>query len=330
MLFNDFDNLFTKDVRKTFENGSNDVMVRAYLNKFSTVVDTTEYSEKFNSTEGMDLPTYVEEKQLLPLNQLEKGFVTILTSRTPAHRICISKDVRLQAGDNTTSLRTHLSREIQLAITRFLKFNEIEAHRVFNQGFTNLPVNNGRTGTATVAAPDGQATFDVAHTWNSTANTWDNVLAAVALDLNVVREVERRAAAFVDATGCEMPMFPNKIIVKAGSTAAQQAKKIFDVTVNNNQYRVDTPDDLNIYAGRYSIIETPYIESDTAYFFVADADNAMNMGIENPWTFRFQQRPMLEGTLMQTANLAFEYAYSEAIKFGLYNQPFNMRGSQGA
>jgi hypothetical protein len=39
---------------------------------------------------------------------------------------------------------------------------------------------------------------------------------------------------------------------------------------------------------------------------------------------------MLEGTLLQTENLAFEYAYSEAIKFGLTNQPFNMRGSEGA
>lgn len=196
---------------------------------------------------------------------------------------------------------------------------------MFNQGFTNLPVNNGRTGTSSVVSPDGEAAFSANHGWNSSANVWDNLLAAVALDLNVVREVERRAAAFVDARGCEMPMFPNKIIVKAGSTAAQQAKKIFDVTVNNNQYRVDDPTDLNIYAGRYTIIETPYIESDTAYFFVADMDNMANTGIQNPRHFRFQQRPMLEGTLLQTENMAYEYAYSEAIKFGLTNQPFNMR-----
>lgn len=96
-MFAEFNNAFTKNVVKAFENGSNEVLKRNYFPMFSEVVDTTEYMEKFNSTEGQDLPQYIAEKQTLPLVSLEKGYTTILESRTPADRICISKDVRLQS-----------------------------------------------------------------------------------------------------------------------------------------------------------------------------------------------------------------------------------------
>ena len=326
-MFNEFNNTFTKNVVKAFENGSNEVLRRSYFTKFSDVVDTTEYNEKFNSTEGQKLPSYIVENQTLPKVQQEKWYVSFLTSRSVADRICISKDVRLQAWDNTTSLWKHLAREIESATMWFNFFNEVEAHSIFNQWFTNLPVTNPRTGTTTIAAPDTEAAFSANHSWNSSANVWSNLLAATPLTQAVMDDANRRSKAFVDARGNEMPMYINKIYVKAGSTAEAAALKLFGAQVNNEQYRTDTQADLNQYAGKVDIISTPFITSDTAYFFVADMDDPRNIGIQNPWSFRFQQRPMLEGTLLQTENLQFEYAYSQAIKFGLVNQPLNMRGS---
>jgi len=84
---------------------------------------------------------------------------------------------------------------------------------------------------------------------------------------------------------------------------------------------------INIYSGKYEVIESPYLTSDTAYFFLADAEM---MGIENPLFINFVQRPQIEGDFVQLKNLNREASVAASWKFGIRNLPVTVYGDPGA
>ena len=75
----------------------------------------------------------------------------------------------------------------------------------------------------------------------------------------------------VDSKGKPMPVSMKSIVVKKGGKAAVAARKLFGMY--GSQYSPTVIGDINIYMGEFNIIETPYIISDTAYYFMGDMMN---------------------------------------------------------
>jgi len=321
MQLADFNNAFTKSVTETFDNVMSHRINTSFFDKLMDVENT--------STEGADLPTYLNESQNLPHMNPKKGYKVAFETARRGGRIKISEDVRDAAWDDTLKIAKHLRKYINSATYNMNKFVEIETHRLLNQAFTIAPLASITWSARSIICPDGQPILSANHQFN-TGGTRSNLLAAAPLTLAVIGEAERRAGDFVWPDGVPMPMMLDTVIVKSGSEAARRAKQIFGVTENNAQYRVDNSGNVNIYAGRYTIIETPYItwaNANTRYFLTAMSD-AMGMAEWNPFFCNFIRRPGIRGECLVKDNLDYEYAYSGSFKFGVRNLPMHIRGSQ--
>ena len=317
MFFTEFNNLFTKNVRISFDQGFSARLMDSHYNKIFAVADTNEVVEKFNSTESMKLPKYVNESDILPVTKLEKGYLSYFTAAGFGDRIIVSKEARLYAKDDTLVLQQLLDRERVKTLDAFDWFIETETHKILNYGFVVTP---GFT------APDGASLISANHIRNSTGTTWSNLLAGAALDVTAVRLLEKAAGKFTDAQGNVIPLRPDTCIVKRGSTASFQAKQLFGI--NMGQYSPTTLGNVNIFQGAsYTLIETPFIWpllnggwvdcADTVYFF---ADSRF-LGQENPCFVHFVQRPRLEGEANQLPNLDWQYYFYWSFKFGIRALP---------
>lgn len=323
----EFDQQFTRAIQESFANGIDKKLDAGYFNKFVYNYDTVIGQEEFTSTEGMDSPEYVDERENLKETNLEKGYKVAFTGNGFGSRCIISKEARVQARDNITNLQEHLANKMSSAIRTMSRFVEEEGHRFLNQAFTAAPVVNGITSKPiAIAAPDGKALIDGTHDWN-TGGTFSNLLSGGALTLAKVQEVERVAGEFTGPNGSRMPLTPTTIVVKKGHRASVAAKQIFGIRVNSDQYRVPNTGDLNIYStGQYTIIETPYLNSGTAHFFMADE---IMSDMDNPLFLSFQQRPRMEGLQQMSNNLDWVYPYYAHMKYGVRNMPYGIWGSDG-
>ncbi len=318
LTIQEFNSDFAKSVKKHFDNQTMEAIRNSAMNKIFDVADTDEYSESFTSNEGVDQPTYFDENENLPESKIGKGYRSTFDSEEFGHTISVSKKARLKARDNTEKILEIVNNQKNGALVAMHSFLEKETHKILNDAFTG----------SYVLAPDGLSVCNDAHLWNSSDGTFDNKLASSALSLDVVKAVEAYGGAFVDSTGAEMPLNFKTIIVKKGGAAAALAKQIFGIENIRTQYQATSVGNINIYAGEYTIIETPWLTSGTAYFFVADSDM---LAVENPMFVNFIERPQLQGDVMtESQNLSWKWAYAGSFKYGLRNLPFTLVGSPGS
>lgn len=329
MYYSQFNDAFTKNVRISFDNGFNEMMESQLYAKIFAVADTTEMLEKFNSTESTTLPQEVGESQTVPYAKLSKWYSTFHSGKGYADRIVITAEDRVAMKDNTTVFAELLARERNRVLLGFQKKIEINAHERLNNAFTG-----GSTGSY-IYGGDLKPLIATDHAWNSTGWTFSNKLASQDLNVDAVRLLEQTARKFTDANGVPLPLQPDTVIVKAGSTAAFQAKQLFGI--NMGQYSPTTLGNVNIFQGSaYTLVETPYIQnvqdgsgndkSDKAYFFV-DSRYMGNNQFGNPLFLHFEKRPALEGELFQTSNLDREYSFYGHWKMWIRNLPYAWFGS---
>lgn len=301
-------------------------MRTAYFNDIYEVGDTTVMTEEFAMTEGMRMPSQISENEDLPTVDLKKGYRVNFTTFEFADRLNFSYRTRLEAGDQKLITSELVQKELAGWIGWMKNYVEIEAHRCFNQAFTTAPVTANNGDTRSFVSPDLQPMISANHVYN-TGQTFSNLLPTAPLTLATFALVEQLAWSFVDPVGIQMPLHPTKIYVKMGSTAATAAKQILWVRENNAQYRVAASGNINIYTWRYTIVESPWITSDTAYFFTSEYSMS---GIENPLFFHFRERPALQLSDTSVRNLQMQYAFAASIKFGLRKMPVWIRGSPWA
>lgn len=321
MYLSEFNSTFTKNVRLAFDNSFMQSMDRSAYTKFFEVADTTELVEKFDSTESIKLPNFVGESQNGVTRQLGKGYVSFFEGFGAENNIIISKLARLGARDDTTVLQELLRREQAVAIMSFEVMIEQRAHLWFNNPTSTTATYQGKT--FSLVGPDLLPFLDNAHAWNSTTATFDNLLPAAALSVDVVRQVEAIGGAFLDAEGNQKPIRFDTVIAKKGGKGSFNAKQIFGI--NNGQYSPTTVGVINIFEGSdYTLIETPYMDNTDSYFF-------WDSKLENPLFLHFLQRPSLEGPAFQNPNnLDWIYSFYANRKGGLRNVPFAWIGSIGA
>ena len=278
----EFNTTWSKSIVESFDEQSKEAIRNSAMNMILDISDTTEYTESYNATEAMDLPGYIDESENLKDSSTGKGYKVTFDSAEFGHKIKVTYKARLKAKDSTEKLLEVINREKNNAIIQMNTFLEIETHKLLNEAFSSTAY----------LAPDGLTICNDAHVWNSTGETFDNKLSAgTALSSTVVDAVERYAGAFTDAEGNPMPLNFKKIVVKKGGKAATAAKRLFGIPNAQGQYSPTSVGNIDIYNGFYTIIETPYMTSNTAYFFIADFEGT---GMKNPLFCNFVERPKIQ------------------------------------
>lgn len=299
-------------VKESFSQYADAAMLETAVSKIFNVGNSNDYDRGYTTIEGSDEVGYFDEQENLKNLGLEGGYEATGTSREFGWEVTITKKERLKAKDQTVIFNKIVDEKIPAAMSRMTSFIERQGHELFNDGFTG----------AVHLAPDAQPIFG-SHTWNSTTATFDNsstgAFTSAALD-----SLEAYGWAFTDAFGIEMPLTFRTLVAKTGGATSRLIKK--QLEENNGvglKMVAQTTANVNIYVGgRYNLIETPYIQSGTAWF--AHATNQPNSFIMD-----FIQRPMMEEMIIEK-NLNHVFPTSASFRFGNFILPLDWYGSTGA
>lgn len=307
-----FPNFLDKQIKEVFENYSKEQVKAAAYNSIFRVVDTDEYVESFISDEGIDDFVKLSESAALKEANLGEGYKVSIESEEYGLGLTVTHKMVLRAKDDTVKLAKLIAPKNQkLMIAANTKIERL-AHAILNNAFSS--------DASPALAPNGLSLINDAHTWKSTAGTFDNDLDGVNLSSSAWDAVQQYGGAFVDANSREMPLIFDTIIVKTGSENARTAKRLFGM---GQRLYAATTSNLNIYEGsNVKIIETPYLTAQNRWF-------AMAGNQENPLYLKFIERPTLHDMVPQK-NLDRFYPATFSAEAGIINQPFSIVGSVGA
>lgn len=297
----------TKGIKKSFDNAVQKKLESYKDSRIFTFETTSEFNEIFTSTEGLTGSKQLGELETPPTLKLEDGYSVTLSDKRFGGAIELTETMQVQARDNTTMIDKFLKRQRN----QLLKDN-------VNLFLTNVfaLLNDAFTGTSYLA-PDGDALCSDTHTWAS-GGTFDNKSTA-ALSQSAWDDVQEYGGAFTDPSGKPMPISFDMIIVKKGSDTARTAIKLFA-----KEIKPTAVNDINIYEGTVTVIETPYITA-------ANAANwfAMSSMLESPLYVGINEMPSLKDPIRQN-NEAVRTNCTGYYKVGINNMPFNFYGSTGA
>lgn len=303
-----------KGIKMSFDNAVSE-KIRSYMN--SNIFDfynTTEVFEKFTSTEGMSGSKKLAENEAPPVLTLEDGYsVQIEEERFGGAIELTEAEYRREANDSTMKVDSALKKKRnQVLIDNINLF--------LTQSFYFL--NNAFNSSADYLAPDSVELCGV-HSWNTDgAATFDNGVTAALDEAGAAVDAAMEFGGdFKDASGKPMPISYDTIIVKKGSAAARTAKKLFAFGISPIAV-----EDINIYHGELTVIETPYITSaNKANWFLRDSKlatgNSVKIGIG--------EYPTLREPIPQN-NEAIRTNCTGFWKQGIVNMPFDWYGSTGA
>jgi len=295
-----------KGISEVFKNSATNKILEYKNIPIFSMKTTSELSEIFTSTEGMSGVKKLAESETPPSLSIGQGASVTLVADTYGGAIEVTRKMLLEAKDNTLKIReivNDLSSDLLLANNaNFLSV----IYGMLNDGFTG----------ATYLTPEATpvSLFHATHTWGS-GRTFSNTGTA-ALSQTAWDAVVKQGGAFVDATGKYMPQTYDTILVKLGSSAATMAKKLFAEKISPT-----TVGDVNIYAGSVRVIETPGIESDTAWF-------AMNTKFKSPLYVGITNMPYLDEPIKEKNGSVWTNCFGD-FKTGIKNMPFNIYGSTG-
>lgn len=296
----------SKGIKESFDNMSRiAIMSYAALPTF-TIEETDQFSEIFTSTEAFSGTKKLAENEAPPINSLADGYSVTLTDERYGNGFEVTETDRRKFKDSTTMVDKYLIRQRDSLLRDVQNKFVVDIHEVYNDGFTG----------ASYLAPDGVALFG-SHSWNTSGSTaWDNSATAALSDASVEAAVAF-GGDFKDASGKPNPQTYNLIFVKLGGSAAKEAKKLFasDITPR-------TVNDVNVYQGEYTIVESPYITSSTAWYMMDTRKHDI------PVYAGIGQMPQLNDPIVQN-NEAIRTNATGFWKVGINNMPFNMYGSDG-
>ena len=269
--------------------------------------ETSEWTEIFNATEGLTGAKELSDAETPPTLDEEEGYQVSLSNKRYGAAIEITETDLMKAGDSTTMIDKFLERKRNDVLTELRNYFLEDIFLMLNDAFDGTYF----------LAPDGIALCGT-HVYRSTGTTFDNAVTA-ALDEDAIDDLEEYGGAFQDATGKPRPLTFDTIIVKKGSDAAREAKKLFGM------YGM-TPTsvaDINIYEGQYTLIETPYITSTNKAFWFAVASRE-----KNPLYVGISKMPSMNEPIKQN-NEAVRSNVTGYWKSGIRCLPIGFYGSNG-
>lgn len=314
-------NGLTKSTKELYDNSVETMAIKQDFAKFVPATATTEQDEKFVSTVTLGTPAKTAEWSEVAKNSTAVWFETIISMlpKTTLSQI-YSYEYYKWKQDATQKIEQEFAFNTRRIMNSMWNEMNVEAFKMLNDGFNPA---------AQYLSPDLQPVFSASHLFTDEAPTatWSNLLPNVAPSLAVLRDVEQRMWSFVDVEGRPMPMTSKKIMCKLGWSAGHFWKQIFfgenyrtNVLTGNNG--------MNIYTnGEYSVVETPYITSDTAYYFMPEFDDGLIM---NPFYLGVMDFPTIYGEEDSVNTLTKQISHVSYYKVGLKNIPMWVYGSLGA
>lgn len=300
---------FVKGVKKSFDNAAAADILRYKDSRIFTFEDTTEWTEIFNSTESMDGAKELTETETPPTLTLDEGYQVSLSNKRFGGGIIITETDMQKAGDSTVLIKKFIERKRNglLRSNRNLFLTNI--FKMLNEAFDS--------GSAYLA-PDGVEICGT-HIWQTDGATGFTNKGTLPMSAEAIEALEEYGGAFTDAKGIPMPISFDTIVVKKGSKAAREAKKLFML----NGTTPTKVGDINIYEGEYTVIETPYITAanKTAWF-------AFSSQLENPLYVGISKMPALKAPIVDV-NESVRTNATGFWKQGVNNLPFAVYGSTG-
>jgi len=297
-----------KGIKEVFRNSVNFDLNVFKNQKIVEYYSTDEFAEIFTSTEGLSGVRTLAEKEAPPVLALEDGYSITVTEERFGGAIELSETAMRQARDNTTKIDGFLT-------TQNNQLLQDTRQHILEYAFYML--NQATNTSALTLAPDGKPLLSATHTWATPgAATWNN-LATTTFDEDAVDTAMIYAGNFTMADGKPRPLNFDTIIVKKGSNTARAAIRLFA-----SQITPVAVDDVNVYHGAMTIIETPYITSQTSWF-LRDSSimNSVRLGIG--------QAPSLSEPIVQN-NSAIRMNATGFMKRGIYNMPYDWYGYIGS
>jgi len=296
-----------KGIKEPFDNAAR-TAIMSYASLPVFMVESTEqFSEIFTSTESISGTRALSELESPDTNALEDGYTVTLTDVRFGNSINISSTDKQKFKDGSVSVDKYLMRQTREILRDVQNFFIQGIHDLYNNGFV----------TTYHAAPDAVALFGT-HSWNTDGSTsWDNGVTA-ALAQTSVDAAMLFGGNFKDGSGKPMPQTYDTIFVKTGGSASREAKKLF--AENISPVAVN---DVNIYQGEFTIVESPYLTSSTAWFMLDTKkyDAPVYAGIGK---FPTMDEPIRQNNMSDRVNVEGFW------KLGIPNLPFNAYGSTGA
>ena len=195
----------------------------------------------------------------MPVSELEDGYAINFHAYRFGNAIVVNETMLTQALDSSMRIDAFL-KEQTAAVLRDVKYKLLTT--VFDV------LNNGTT-TDVASAPDSKAFFAVDHTWKTPgAATFSNIITG-AMSSGTMDDLEDYAGDFKDASGKEMPLDFDIIIVKKGSAAEREARRLFAEKIAPTKVA-----DINLYEGTKTIVATPMISTANKARWYARSSNA--------------------------------------------------------
>ena len=307
MLAN-YPNHIDEKVKASFNQYSTEAMENSSINLIFNVGDSNDYSKGYTTIEGGTGVDYFGDAENLADVDIAEGHQAVGLSKEFGWKITVTKKEMLNERDETTLFNTIVENKIPVLMSDINNFVELEAMKLLNNGFT------------TALAPDGVEIFGT-HTYQSTSATFTNRHATnIVAGEGALTALESYAGAFTDANGKPVPFSPTTLIVKKGSSASRSFRQVL---AGDNKLQAATIGNVNIYNnGTYTLIETPFLTSDTAWFaFDPRKDNALIVD--------FIQRPALEERQTRE-NLTQVTPATGSFRYGSYLLPTTWYGSDGS
>jgi hypothetical protein len=296
-----------KGVKESFDLAAKASILEYKDSRIFNFEETQEWTEIFNATEGLTGAKELADAETPPTLEESEGYQVSLSNKRFGGAIEINETDRMKAGDSTTMIDKFLERQRNDLLT--------ENRNLFLTNIFTL-LNDAFDGTYYLA-PDAVALCGT-HVYKSTSTTFDNSVTTV-FGQDAIDELEEYGGAFADATGKPRPITFDTIIVKKGSDAEREAKKLFAFGITPTAVA-----DINIYEGAYTIIATPYITTANKKFWFALASRE-----KNPLYVGISKMPSMNEPIKQN-NEAIRSNVTGYWKQGINCLPIGFYGSNGS
>lgn len=299
-----------KGIKEVYNNAMGEMVTRFQDNRVINFYNTSVRDEIFTSIEGLVGIEQLGNEETPPSLKLEDGYKVTLSPVRYGGALVIPEDVyAIDEKDATTEIKNYLDEQKNQLIKAMQQ-------QMLYDAFYML--NNAHNSSALTLAPDSVELLG-SHTW-ATGGTFDNS-ATAALDADAIDDMEEFGGDFYDPTDTTRPYQHSydTIIVKTGSDNARMAIRLFAGSI--------TPisvDDINIYEGTKTVIETPYLlTAKKNYWFGLDTSfpNAVVLGIN--------RTPAMRDPIKQD-NEAIRTNITTFYKRGINNIPHMWYGADGS
>lgn len=296
-----------KGIKKSFDNAASKNLLEYKDSRLFTFDTNNEWDEIFTSTEGLSGSKELSELETPPTLKLEDGRSVTLSNKRFGGGIIVSESDKMKFKDDTTKIDAYLIRQRNQLLQDNKNLFLTNIFKMYNEAFDS---------SSDYLAPDGVELCGAHLDVND--DSWFDNSATATLSSDAVDAAEEFGGAFTDPEGKPMPLSYDTIVVKRGSDASRTAKKLFAFGIQPTQIN-----DINIYEGEYTIIETPYITStNKKYWFMFDSK------YELPLYVGIQKMPSLNEPIKEN-NESIRSNVTGFWKQGINNAPWCIYGSNG-